>query len=308
MKTKNITIVFSKLDFSDIQLERLSGLGKVNFIESTGVRYPKDTELLAVNPDVFGGVAKAKSRIPQLLDTLPNIKYLVLGSSDYGYLDLDYLRKRNIVVSYLPYADAASKAEHTIALVLACSRRILVNDRRVYRRKLPLEQGFEARGKSLGVIGSNQTAIRVIKLARALGMVVYTPERFDEEAVRKPINYLLCESDFITLHLPDDKQSKKFLNKENIRRLKTGSIVINIGNREWVDERAMNEALSTRKVDTYCFEAESMGRSPLKENEFAIMLKPFSSYTKETLEKNREAMVNNIESIARGIPYSKLEL
>jgi tRNA(Glu) U13 pseudouridine synthase TruD len=66
--------------------------------------------------------------------------------------------------------------------------------------------------------------------------------------------------------------------------------------------------LKTRKIDTYCFEAQSMGKSPLKGNEFAIMLKPFSSYTQQTIERNQEAMVDNIEHIARGIPYNKLEL
>lgn len=59
--------------------------------------------------------------------------------------------------------------------------------------------------------------------------------------------------------------------------------------------------------DTYCFEAESMGKSPLKGNEFALMLKPFSTYTKETIERNQEAMVNNIDGIARGKPYNKLD-
>jgi lactate dehydrogenase-like 2-hydroxyacid dehydrogenase len=145
-------------------------------------------------------------------------------------------------------------------------------------------------------------------LASAIGMIVYTPDRQDQGTIRKPLNILLSNSDFFTLHLPDEEQSKKFLNKETIRRLKTGVMVINIGNRDFVDEKAINQALTTRKIDTYCFEAQSWGKSPLKGNEFAIMLKPFSSYTQQTIERNQEAMVDNIEYIARGIPYSKLEL
>ena len=69
----------------------------------------------------------------------------------------------------------------------------------------------------------------------------------------------------------------------------------------------MNQALTARDVDTYCFEAESMGKSPLKGNEFALMLKPFSTYTKETIERNQEVMVDNIDGIARGKPYNKLD-
>ncbi len=156
------------------------------------------------------------------------------------------------------------------------------------------------------MVGSGPTAERVVYRARALGMIVYAEERF-EGALRKPIEFLLPSAELLTLHLPDSEQSSKFLNKERIKKLKAGSIVVNIGNRDWVDERAMNEALISRKVDTYCFEADSIGKSPLKGNEFALMLKPFSTYTKETMERNQEAMVNNIERIARGLPYNKLD-
>ncbi|MCJ7740875.1 hypothetical protein MUP32_06225, partial [Candidatus Microgenomates bacterium] len=82
----------------------------------------------------------------------------------------------------------------------------------------------------------------------------------------------------------------------------------NIGNREWIDETAINKALIDKRIDTYCFESESIGKSPLKGNEFALMLKPFSTHMKETMEKNIEAMVNNIEGIVRGIPYNQVEL
>ena len=75
MKITNISIQFPKSQFTEIQLQRLAGLGKVSFLEGAGVKCPKDTELLAVNPDAFGGAAKAKSRLQQLLDMLPNVKY-----------------------------------------------------------------------------------------------------------------------------------------------------------------------------------------------------------------------------------------
>jgi len=306
MKVKSISIQFPRSQFTDIQLQRLTGLGKVNFIEGGRVKYPKDTELLVVDPDSFGGIAKTKSRLVQLLDTLPNIKYLALDSSDYSYLDLDYCRQKGLIISYVSDYDADSKAEHTIALLLACARRILINDRRTYRRTYKPEPGFEARGKSLGVVGWDSTAERVVYRARAIGMIVYTERRFDE-GIRRPLDYLLSCSDMISLHLPDNDESNNFLSKERIRQLKTGSIVVNLGNRMWVDEKAMNEALLTRKVDTYCFEAQSWGKSPLKGSEFALMLKPFNCYTKETQKRNIEAMVGNIDGIATGKPYSKLD-
>ena len=266
MKQKNIAIAFSKSQFSEVQLQRFESLGKVSFIESISFRCPKDTEVLVFD----GSSPKAKGRLSHLLDTLPNVKYLVLGSSDLSFVDISLCKAKGIIVSSVPYNDARSKAEHVIALLLACSRRIIINDRRTYRRKYQSEPGFEIRGKRLGVLGSDPTARKVIQLAMAMGMIVYTPERLDEAAIRKPLDFLLPGSDLLTLHLPDDKQSNGFLDREKIRKIKTGSIVVNIGSRDWVNEKAMSEALISRQVDTYCFESASMGKTPLKGNEFHL--------------------------------------
>jgi len=301
MKSKNISILFPKSQFSEIQLERLAVLGKVTFNDC-----PKDTEVLVFSPEVTGSVGKARIRLWQILTSLPNIKYLVLGSSDCSFVDLNYCKQKGIIVSHIPQYDAESRAEHIIALILACSRRIVINDRRTYRRKYQPEPGFEIRGKRLGVIGLGPTVEKAVLLARAIGMTVYAEERF-EGAIRKPLDFLLSDSDFLTLYLPDNERNKKFLNKEKINKIKRGTILVNVGNREWVDETAMNNALIDKRIDTYCFESESMGKSPLKNNEYAIMLKPFSTYTKETMERNIEAMVNNIDGIARGKPYNKLD-
>jgi len=310
MKTKNITLFYSQSHFLPIQLERLAGLGKATFSGSALSKVPRDTEVLVFNPE-SAGEAKAKSRLLQILDTLPYVKYLVLESSDCSFVDFDYCREKNIIVSYVPFYDAESKAEHEIALLLSCCRRIVINDRSTYRRRYYPEPGHNFKGSVLGVIGLDHTGELVTELAKALSAVVYASnEKIThlEGVQRKTLDTLLNNSDMVVLHLPDGKEYKKFLNREKIKRLKEGSIVVNTGNREWVDERAMNEALTSRQIATYCFEADAIGKSPLKGNDYALMFKPFGSYTKETLEKNREAMVKNIEGIVRGMPYNSVKL
>lgn len=299
MNTKNISVLFPKSHFSEIQLQRLEGLGKISFVESKSLKCPKDTEILVIGEDL------SKSNLTKLLGSLPNLKYLVLGSSDFGYVNFDYCREGNIIVSFVPFQDARSKAEYVISLLLACSRRIIITDRRTYRRIYKPEPGFEVRGKKLGILGSGPIIGEVVQLAKAIGMTVYTTEHMDD-SIRQPLDNLLHDSDLLTLHLPSNEESTKFLDKERIGKLKEGSIVVNIGNREWVDERAMNEALVSRKVDTYCFTAESMGTTPLKGNEYALMFKPSTTNTVETLEDNIEAMVRNIEGIVLNLPFSKV--
>ncbi|MDD4938138.1 MAG: NAD(P)-dependent oxidoreductase [Candidatus Shapirobacteria bacterium] len=315
MKSKNISVLFPQSQFSPLQLERLANLGKVSFIKNTSfnslIQCPKNTEILVFDPSIVGGVAKAKNKLWQILESLPNIKYLVLPNSDYSFVDLEYCRQKNIIISDVPFYDVESKAEHIISLLLGCTRKIFINDRRTYRRKNNPELGHNFKDITLGVIGINHLGEKVVELAKIFGCAV---NFYDEKTVRiegacrQTLDTLLSDSDMIVLCLSKVEENKKFLSKEKIKKLKEGSMVVNIGDRDWVDEKAMNEALVNRKVDTYCFEGVSLINSPLKENEFAVMFKPFSTYTKETIEKNMEAMVINIEGIVRGLHFNSVEL
>ena len=99
-------------------------------------------------------------------------------------------------------------------------------------------------------------------------------------------------------YLPNTEENKKFLSKEKISHLQEGTIIINLSGRDLVDEKAMSEALKTGKVAQYAFEAESMGHSPLEGIETALMFKPFSRYTRESMARNRYEWVKNIANLA----------
>ncbi len=215
MKTKNISVIFPRSQFSPLQLERLASLGKITFNDC-----PTDTEVLVFSPDMAGSLGKARIKLWQLLNSLPTIKYLVLGSSDCSFVDLNFCKQNGMIVSHVPLYDAESRAEHIIALLLACSRRILINDRRTYRRKYQPEPGFDIRGKRLGVIGSGPTVEKIVLFARAVGMTVYAEERF-EGAIRRPLDILLSDSNLLTIYLPNNEQGNKFLDKEKIKKIKT---------------------------------------------------------------------------------------
>ena len=125
-------------------------------------------------------------------------------------------------------------------------------------------------------------------------MVVYATDRF-EGAIRQPSVF---HNDMVTIHLPNTEENKKFLSKEKISHLQEGAVVINLSGRELVEERAMAEALKTGKVAQYAFEAETMHKSPLEGVETALMFKPFSRYTYESLRRNRYEWAKNIAGLA----------
>jgi len=242
---------------------------------------------------------------------MPKLKGLVLSTTAFGYVDKDYCKKRGIVVTNVPFYSTESVAEHTLAMILGCVKRIFLTDRRTQKNKYKLEMGRELNHLSVGIIGLGHIGERTAELCKAVGASVYaynrTPKRM-EHIQRKSIEEVLTKSDVIAIHLAENKETEHFLSKERIEMLNDGVVVVNTSDRSIVDEVAMAKALKSGKVDQYCFEGESLKGSPLDDIETAIMFKGFGWFTKEALEKNKEIWVDNIVGVAKGAPHNPVEL
>src|SRR6266851_835260 len=97
-----IAIFNPKSDFTAVQQEQLSKFGEVVYIDPPMehpldelVKFAEGAEILAVDPDNFGGFETARERLTQLIETLPNLKGLALDTTSYGWVDLEYCKKRN---------------------------------------------------------------------------------------------------------------------------------------------------------------------------------------------------------------------
>lgn len=310
-----IAVLIPKNEFLKEQQRYLSQLGQVIYVKSREehalkklIKLTRDSEILAADPDVFGGFEKAASgRLTQLMEAMSKLKAVVLASTSFSWIDLDYCRKRKIVVTNVPYYSTESVAEHALALMLGCAKRIFITDRRTKKGKYRLEMGFELKGKTLGIIGLGHIGTRTAELGMAVGMKVIAWNRASKEkggVEMKSLEEVLIESDVISLHLAENEETKDIISKERIAKLKDGVIIINTADRSLVDEEAMAEALKSGKVDSYALEAEGLTSTPLGGIENAILFRGFGWFTKEALERNKEIWVNNIEGIVKGKPIN----
>lgn len=312
-----ITILAPKSEFTKIQQEQLSKLGKVVYTESRKeypidklIQLTKDSQILAADPDNLGGFEKAaEGRLTQLMDSLPNLKGVALSTTSFSWIDLDYCRKRKIIVTNVPYYSTETMAEQVIALLFCLARKTILTDRRTQKGKYQLEMGFELKGKTLGIIGLGHIGSRVAELGNAIGMKVIafnrTPKKTKYVEI-KSLDGVLAESDAISINLASNKETKNLINKERLARTKNGVVIVNLAMREIVDENAMAEALKSGKVSSYTYEGEDLDSTPLAKIETAIGLKGFSWYTKEALANDMEIWINCITSIARGKPINKV--
>jgi lactate dehydrogenase-like 2-hydroxyacid dehydrogenase len=309
-----IAIFSPKTDFTSTQLHTLSKLGEIDYLNSINSHtlaqlkaFSNHADLIAPHPEVMGGFEKAEPILTQVMQSLPNLKGVCLYTTSYGWIDLEYCRQHHLPVSHVPGYSKESVAEHTLALLMCLSKRILVSDRQTQLGKFELVKGFELAGKTLGIVGLGNIGSRVAQLGQGIGMKViaynHTPKH--QRGVEM-VSYreLLKHSDAITFHVTHEPKNENLMSRSEISLLKPGVIIVNTADRKIVNELALAKALKSGKVYGYAYEAENLIHTPLAQCPNAIGLKEFAWYTKEALANLYQIWTDNIVSMAQDKPQN----
>ncbi len=309
-----IAIYSPKAAFSDFLVKRLSSLGEIIFSDTSQgmsdnelIKLAQGAEIIAPDPDNFGGFEKAKPRLTKVMETLPNLRGVCLSTTSFGWIDTDYCKKRKVPISNVPGYSGESVAEHALALMLNLAKNILISDRRYQKGRYKLQMGFELRGKTLGIIGLGNIGSRVAQLGMGIGMKVIACNRSPKTMAgveMTTFEEVLKKADVISLHTTHEKANKNLIGQKQIALIKPGAIIVNTVDRELVDEAVMAEALKSGKVYGYALEAEDLEHGPLSGVENAILIKGFGWYTREALENLYQIWADNIQALAKGKPQN----
>lgn len=260
-----------------------------------------------MDPDNLGGFEKVKDRLTDLMETLPDLKGLALDTTSFGWVNLEYCKKRGIPVCNVPGYSRESVAELTLSLLLSLSLKTLLADRRTQKGKFILEGGSELKGKTLGVIGIGNIGSRVAELANCLGMKVIAFNRSNktqEGVAVKSFDEVISESDFITTHVTHTDENKNLITKVQLAKMKDRVMIVNTADRDMVNEADMAEALKSGKVAAYAYEGEDLVNTPLAQCENAFGLKSIAWYTKEARENLVKIWVENVIAMAKETPIN----
>ena len=187
-----------------------------------------------------------------ILKKLPKLKLIATRSTGFDHIDLKESQKRKITVSNVPFYGENTVAEHTFALILALSRNVHKSYVRTLRGDFTIEglKGFDLKGKTIGVIGAGRIGLHVIKIAKGFGMEVLAYDINQNKFLAEVLDFeyvcldeLLRKSDIISLHVPATPETHHLINKENIKKIKKGAILINTARGSVVDTEALIEAL-----------------------------------------------------------------
>lgn len=187
-----------------------------------------------------------------VLSELPKLKVIVTRSTGVDHIDRTYCRAHGITVCNVPAYGVDTIAEHTFALILALSRKIIPAVEHTRRGNFTLDglRGFELAGKTLGIVGLGRIGKRVAELALSFKMHVIASTRtlkpdLEEESgiVQVDLSTLLTQSDIVSLHAPLTPETRYLINKTNITLMKKNSILINTARGAIVESEAILLAL-----------------------------------------------------------------
>ena len=172
-----------------------------------------------------------------VLAKMPKLKYIVTLSTGYDHIDLEECKKRNILVSNVPFYGENTVAEQAFAHILNISRKIYESIKRTRKGSFELKglRGFDLKGKTIAIIGAGHIGMHVVRMALAFEMNVIALERHPDNNLAKKMVFSYAKSisdavknaDIITLHLPLTDKTKHILNKKIFRLCKKGVVIIN---------------------------------------------------------------------------------
>lgn len=207
---------------------------------------------MAKNYDVIS--IRSRSKVNKdVLDKLPDLKMIATRSTGIDHIDNEECKNRNIVVANASTYGSNSVAEYAFGLILAVAKKIVEAHQAVENDEFDPEglTGMEIFGKTLGIVGLGKIGSNVARIARGFGMnVLVTEQRPDEEVLKKyeaklvDLETLLRESDIVTLHVPSEKDTYHLINRNNIKIMKKGSILVNTSRGAVVESEAIVWALN----------------------------------------------------------------
>jgi len=205
-------------------------------------------------PRVLSGYAVAlddHSYMPtELVAQCPQLKHIVfLGTGAASYMNVDELQGRGVTVHTIKgYGDTAV-AEHTIALMFAAARDVARMDREVRAGTWTPQEGVQLQGKTLGVIGLGGIGAEVARIGKGIGMKVIGWNRTRRAGVPlTEISTLLAQADVVSMNLTLNDETRGFLGKDRIARMKPGAILVNTARGALVDEPSLIAALQSGHI------------------------------------------------------------
>ncbi len=311
------TVLFTDVDRFPVTAEDLAAVEAAG-AEARALVGHDPARLATAARDVAAIVVYHASMDRAALDGLRSCRVVARCGAGYDNVDVGAARARGITVTYVPDYGVQDVADHTLALILACARRIVPADAAVRSGGWPsygeLGPMHRLAGRSLGLLGFGRIARAVAIRARGFGMSVlaHDPHVADAEVVAEEarpveVDALFSESHVVSLHAPLTPETRGIVGGRVLARMRRDASLINPGRGELVDEDSLVDALREHRLaaaglDVYT-EEPMPADHPLRDLPSVTLTPHTAAFTEEALgEVRRRALADALRVLAGAEP------
>ena len=248
---------------------KVAVLGKV---DQKGLSFLKENEFKVIEienfeiqnlkeqlKDVDGILLRTTRLDKEILQHCDNLKIISRHGVGYDNVDLDFLNENKIALCITSTSNAVSVAEHVLSFFIYLTKKLSLSDSLVkegnFEKRSKLPNFFELYKKKVLIIGFGRIGKEVAKRCLGFDMEVYVYDPFlDNEIIIKnqciPIekNQGLAIADFITIHLPLNRDTKNFISQTELNLMRKNSILVNTSRGGIVNENDLCIALDSKKI------------------------------------------------------------
>lgn len=270
----------------------------------TGKTFTEE-QMIEMAKDVDGIIVGIDPITEDVIENAKNLKAISKYGVGMDNIDLEKAKEKGIKIKNTPGTNNISVAELAIGLMFDLARNISINVNKVKNNMWERVKGVELTGKNLGIVGCGSIGKKVVKRARGLKMsvLIYDPffddyQLIEDEKINQVKKEVLFEkSDFISLHLPLNSETKNIISKEELIKMKDSTFLINTARGGLIDEQALlwaleNEIIAGAACDV--FSEEPPGNHLLLEFDNFLLTPHMGANTKESVMRMAEKSTKNI--------------
>ena len=303
-----IYITYKKDRFTKEQIKNLQAVGETIFLEDffdlDNAPYLKEDEekILVVDPDWYNWDINANH-----LNKIKNLKGVCLATTAFDWIDLEYCKENNILVTNVPKYSTDSVAEYAIFLMMALAKKFPMQLKKDYKMEYSKSMlTTEIRNKTLGILGLGTIGSKIAELGSSLGMNVIYWNRTKKDCNYKSVDLetIFTTADFIIPTFATNEETKKLISDDLINKMNNNALINVINNpTEIYNHELLIKRAEEGKV-SYAFEIYDDGKKMYDYKGNIMATAPYAFYTKESIERLLDIWTKNAIAIANNSPQN----
>lgn len=245
-----------------------------------------------------------------------NLKLIDVAFTGFNHVDIEACNEKNIIVENASGYSDDSVAELVLGLTISLMRKFNENRKNMYEDEPFNLIGQIIKGKTVGVVGTGKIGIRVIELFKAFGANILAYSRSEKDEVKNlgakyvSLDELLKNSDIVTIHLPQNKETCGFIGQNELDLMKDKAILINCARGPIVDNdylaKLLNEDKLRAGIDVFDMEPPIDKNYPLRNAKNTVLTNHVGFLTQEAMDIRCEIVFDNLYKFLDGKIVNKV--